>query len=106
MTITLELPEELASQLESALPTGERNRFAVSAIADALAARRRRDDERLADTLLAEYDPAMDPEREAAECRAAVEGELADADPIRGAITLDEARRRWEASDATSADRT
>ncbi len=100
MTFTLDLPEELARQL-TALPDAERSRFATAALADALDARVREGEARLIESLLAELDPEQEPEREAAECIAIVEQELADMEAGRGkSITLEEARRQWEAEKA------
>ena len=97
MTLTLDLPEELAARLASLLPEADRDRFAVAAIADALAARQREDESRLAEALLAHLDPDAEPQREAAECRAAVEAGLLDVQAGRNTMTLEEARRRWAA---------
>ncbi len=96
MTFTLDLPEEVAAQLTDLLPSEERSRFAVAAIADALSVRLREADARLADALEAEYDP----ERDAAECIAIVEQELADMEKGDDSITLEEFRRQWEAQKA------
>jgi hypothetical protein len=96
MTLTLDLPDELARQLAEFLPEGERDRFALAAIADALAARQLQDDGRLADALLADLDPELEPDREAAECRSAVEEGLSATDLGGDHITFDDARRRWQ----------
>ena len=97
MTFTLDLPEDVALRLTELLPSEERSRFAVAAIADALNARLRQADARLADALEAEYDPECDD----AECRAIVEQELADVEAGRGkSVSLEEARRQWEAEKA------
>ncbi|HZT41180.1 MAG TPA: hypothetical protein VFA07_03280 [Chthonomonadaceae bacterium] len=75
MTITIDLPDELASRLAELLPEEERNRFAVNAIAEALEARR----------------------RDTAECVTAVEQALADMDAGRNLIPFEEVSRQWEA---------
>jgi len=67
-TITLELPDDLAARLAALLPEGERDRFAVAAIADAL---------------------------ETCECVAAVEEALADRDAGR-TISFEEEIARWQ----------
>src|SRR5882724_4362895 len=100
MTLTLDLPEELASRLAMLLPEEERDRFAVAAIAEALAARQR-SDAQLAASLLADLDPDKDPESEAAECISIVEEGLEDVDAGRNLISFEEACRRWEADKAT-----
>ncbi len=97
MSFTIELPEELASQLTALLPEVERRRFAVSAIAEALKARQRAGHARLAAVLLAELNPASEPEREAAECIAAVEEGLEDVDAGRALLSFEKVRRQWEA---------
>jgi len=84
-------------RLASLLPEKDRDRFAVAAIAEALEARQREDESRLAETLLKEINPNSEPEREAAECRAAVEQELTESALLRDTVSLDEARRRWSA---------
>lgn len=99
MTFTLDLPEELAQQL-TALPDAERSRFAAAALADALNARWREADARLADALLAELDPQLEPEREAAEFTAIIEAGLDDIDAGRDLVSFEEACRRWEAEKA------
>ena len=95
MTLILDLPEELAARLASLLPEEDRDRFAVAAIAEALATRQREDESRLAEALVADLYPDAEPEREAAECRAAIEEALVDVEAGRNTMTLDEARRRW-----------
>ena len=97
MTLTLNLPEELATRLAATLPEAERDRFALTAIADALAARQREAEARLEQVLLADYDP----EQDAAECRAIVEEGLDDVEAGRDIVSFDEAQRRWEAERAT-----
>lgn len=86
MTITIELPDELASRLAELLPEEEWDRFAASAIAEALEARLRDADARLAESLLADIDPDNEPEREAAECIAIVEEGLEEVDAGRHLI--------------------
>lgn len=100
MTFTLEIPDELASELTALFPQEERNRFAVAAIADALTAWQREADARLAELLLAELDPEQEPEREAAECTAIVEEGLNDVDARRNLVSFEEACRGWEAEKA------
>lgn len=76
MTITIDLPDELASRLAELLPEEERNRFAIAAIAEALEARK----------------------RDSSECIAAVEEALADMDEGRNLIPFEEVCRQWEKS--------
>jgi predicted transcriptional regulator len=97
MTITIDLPEELASQLTALLPEKERDRFAIAAIAEALSARLQACDARLAASLVAEIDPEKEPEREAAECIVVVEEGLEDVDAGRNLVSLEEVRLQWEA---------
>jgi predicted transcriptional regulator len=97
MTITMDLPDELAARLAELLPEEERDRFAIAAIAEALAARLQDHDARLAASLIAEIDPQEEPEREAAECIAIVEEGLEDVDAGRNLISFEDARRQWEA---------
>jgi predicted transcriptional regulator len=78
MTITIELPEDLASQLAQVLPEEERDRFAIDAIAEALAARR----------------------RDADDCTAAVEQALADMDAGRNLIPFEDVCRHWASEKA------
>ena len=96
MTLTLKLPEELAARLAATLPEAERDRFALAAIEDALAARQRESEARLEQTLLADFDS----ERDAAACRAIVEQGLDDVDAGRDLVAFDEAQRRWDAERA------
>lgn len=100
MTFTIELPAELASRLMAILPEEERSRFAASAIAEALMARQREGDARLAAALLAELDPKKEPEREAAECRSIVEEGLEEVDAGRNLVSFEDVRRQWEAEKA------
>src|SRR5690349_20103941 len=87
MTLTIDLPDALASRLTALLPEEEHDRFALSAIADAL----------LSASLLAELDPEQELEREAAECIAAVAEGFADIDAGRNLVSLEEVRHRWDA---------
>lgn len=73
MTLTIDLPDELASRLNALLPEEERGRFAVSAIADALLAQ----------------------ERDSAECNAAVEEAIADMETGR-TISFEDEEARWQ----------
>ena len=100
MTFTLDIPEELASELTSLFPQEERNRFVVSAIANALTAWQQEADARLAEALLAELDPEQEPEREAAECIAIIEEGFRDVDTGRNLVSFEEACRRWEEEEA------
>ena len=97
MTFTLDLPDKLASELTAIFPQEERNRFAVSAIADALTAWQQEADAQVAESLLAELDPELEPEREAAECMAIIEEGFRDIDTGRNLVSFEEACRRWEA---------
>jgi predicted transcriptional regulator len=78
MTITIDLPDDLASRLAEILPEEERSRFAVDAIAEALEARR----------------------RDSEECIVAVEQALADMDEGRNLIPFEEICRLWDAEKA------
>jgi len=78
MTITIDLPDELAARLAELLPEEERNRFAVNAIAEALEAHR----------------------RDSAECVAAVKEALADMKAGRNLIPFEGVCRQWEADKA------
>ena len=100
MTLTLDLPEELVSQLITLLPKQERDRLAAVALTDALAMWQQEADARLVQSLLSELDPDKEPEREAAECRAIVEEELAGLDTGRDLLSFEEVRREWEAEKA------
>lgn len=73
MTLTIELPEELASRLNALLPEEAQGRFAVSAIADALLAQ----------------------ERDSAECVAAVEEAIMDMEKGRS-LSLEDEEIRWQ----------
>ncbi len=99
--MTLAIPDEIASRLTTLLPEAERDEFALSAITDALNLRQA--ENRLADLLLDEYDPAENPERETAECRAIVEAELADRETNgHNLLTLDEVWRQWREQETTA----
>lgn len=93
MTLTIDLPEELASRLTALLPEEERDRFALSAIAEALETRQQEWEGRLAASLLAEIDPEQEPERESAKCLAAVEEGFADIEAGRHLVSLEAMRR-------------
>ena len=95
MTLIIDLPDELASQLTAFLPAEDRDRFAVDAIAEAPAVRKQDADARLAASLLADLDPTNEPEREAAECIAIVEEGLEDVDTGRNLVSFEEVRRQW-----------
>jgi len=100
MTKTIKLPDEVAARLNALLPEGERDRFAVAAIADALRARQQEDeDERVLTALRADLDPDADPERDARECMAAVEESFADLDAGR-TLSLEEEMARWQETKA------
>ena len=79
MTLTIELPDDVASRLAEMLPEGERDRFAASAIADALESRM----------------------RDSEECVLAVEEALADMEAGRNLIPFEEVCRQWEAEKAS-----
>jgi len=74
MTLKLDLPDDIASKLAKLLPEGERDRFALSAISEAL-------DARIHDS---------------AECRAAVERALEDMDTGRNVIPFEDLCRAWD----------
>ena len=76
MTITIDLPDELASRLAQ-LPEEERTRFSVAAIADALIFR--------------------DEEQNIVEI---VEQALADMDEGRGLVSFEEVCRQWDSEKA------
>jgi predicted transcriptional regulator len=78
MTLTINLPDELASQMNRFLTEEERDDFAVSAIAEAL----------------------LSCEQDAVECSAAVEEGLADMEAGR-TISLEEEKARWQSEKAT-----
>jgi predicted transcriptional regulator len=78
MTLTIDLPEELASRLTALLPEEERTRFSVAAIADALIYRENEQD-----------------------CVEVVEQALIDMDAGRGLISFEEVCRQWEAEKLT-----
>lgn len=100
MTFTIDLPDELASQLTALLPEEERGRFAISAIAEALAAHLQERDARLAESLVMEIDPEQEHEREATECISIVEEGLEDVDAGRNLISFEEVRRQWASEKA------
>lgn len=102
MIFSVELPDELAGRLAALLPEEERDGFAIAAIADALEARQREieADERVLAALRADLDPEREPERDAAECVAAVEEALADVEAERNLVSFEEACRRWDAEKA------
>lgn len=95
--------DALASRWSALLPEEEREDFALTAIAKALEQRQQEAEGRFAASLLAEFDPEQEPEREAAECIAAVEEELAGIDIGRNEVSLEEVRRQWEAEKAARA---
>jgi predicted transcriptional regulator len=74
MTVTLNLPDDLASQLAEILPEAERDRFLRAAIENAL-------------DMLRE---------DAEDCASVVERALEDLDAGRNVIPFDEACRRWD----------
>lgn len=79
MTLTIDLPDELAARLAELLPEEERDRFAVAAIAEALEAR----------------------QSDSAECIEAVEQALADMDAGRNLIPFEDVCRQWDAEKAS-----
>jgi hypothetical protein len=88
MSTSIELPEEIAARLRAALPETEHVRFAVAAIASALDARAHEETPLLEPTLA-----DVDPERDSAECIAAVEEALADMDAGGPSYSLEEVER-------------
>ena len=78
MTLTIDLPAELAVRLATVLPEEERSQFAVMAIEDALEARL----------------------RDEAECVAAVEEAIAEMEAGRGLMSFEDAYREWDAEKA------
>ena len=96
MTIRIDLPDEVASRLTALLPEDERDRFAVSAISDALLAREMEAEARLEEELTAELDPGLEPERDSSECQAIVEEGLEDMDAGRNLLDFEEVREKWE----------
>ncbi len=122
MTLTIELPDNLASQLMTRTTKEERNAFVVEAVADALnplsdegeerfvhdggifvggkplSKEEQEGEARLLAALNAELDPEKEPERDAAECKRIVDAEIADMDAgIGKSYTLEET---WEWLDA------
>ncbi len=77
MTLTIDLPEELASRLAASMPEEERSEFTIHAIADALEARR----------------------RDEAECIAALEEALEDMKMGRS-LSFEEEQARWQSQKA------
>ena len=96
LTLTIDLPDELATQLTALLPDGEHYRFAVDATADALAVRQQDADARLAASLVADLDPINEPEREATECVVIVNKGLDDVDAGRNLASFEDVRRQWD----------
>ena len=78
MTLTIDLPDALASRLNTLLPEDARQRFAIAAIADALLAQ----------------------EQDSNECMAAVEEAFADMEAGR-TNTLEEEQARWQQQKAS-----
>ena len=97
MTITIDLPEELVSRLAAILPEADRTTFAVSASADALTLRQQDQYARISAALRPELDPEAEHERDSAECIAIVEAELEDIEDRGKLLSLEEARRQWDA---------
>ncbi len=79
MTLTIDLPDELASRLSALLPEEERSRFSVAAIADALTFREEEQD-----------------------CVEVVEQALADMDKGHGLISFEEVCRQWDSDKAAN----
>ena len=77
MTLTIDLPDDLASRLMALLPEEAREHFAVSAIEEALLAR----------------------ERDSAECMAAVEEALAEMETGQS-VSLEAEKARWQSQKA------
>ena len=105
MTLTIELPDNLASQFAEQVTPKERDKFSINAIADALAQRQKEMEEldaRWLAALNAELDPEKEPERDAAECKAAIKASIAEAEAGGKSYTLEET---WEWLDAQSAAR-
>ena len=75
MTLTIDLPDDLAIRLNAALPEEARVRFAVSAISDALLAQ----------------------ESDSAECISAVEEAMIDVEMNRS-LSFEAEKARWRAS--------
>lgn len=73
MTLTIDLPDALASRLNALLPKEDRGRFAISAIANALLAQ----------------------EHDSAECVEAIEEALADMDSQR-IVSFEDEMARWK----------
>lgn len=93
MTLTIELPDNLASQFAEQVTPKERNTFFAEAIADKLSLRQKEMEEldtRWLAALNAELDPEKEPERDAAECKAAIEASIAEAEAGGKSYTLEE----------------
>ena len=120
MTLTIELPENLASQLMTRTTEEERNAFVVEAVADALNPLSDEGEERFVHdggifvggkpltkeeqeidarwlaALNVIIDPEKEPERDAAELRAIIEAEIADMDAGKGkSYSMEEMREMW-----------
>ena len=76
LTVTINLPDELAAEFVSQLPEEERSQFSVAAIADALRFRQEED------------------------CVSVVEQALADMDAGIGLVSFEEVCRQWDAEKA------
>jgi hypothetical protein len=100
MTLTINLPDELASRLTRLLPEQEHDRFTLSALDNALNVRQQEYEARFAESLLVDIDPEQEPEREAAECTAIIEAEFAAMQTNDDSLTLEEVRQQWESEKA------
>ena len=78
LTVTIDLPDEVASRFVALLPEKERSQFSVDAIAEALQLR----------------------QEEADDCVTVVEQALADMDAGIGLVSFEEVCRQWDAEKA------
>lgn len=100
MILSLEVPNELASRLTQAMPEKDMSAFTLFALEKAIELKEQETEERAAAELLALIDPRAEPEREAAECQAAVEAEYANLRDLSDTYTLEELKRELEAAKA------
>lgn len=95
MTLTIELPEDLALYLTEWLPEEKIAPYVASAAWEGIR-RWEEQDARLLASLNARLNPELEPERDAAEYCAIIEAELADPDFLKNTISLEEAFCRAE----------
>ena len=98
MTKTIELSDAAAALLTERVSEEEIGPFVSEALLAAFQrqAEQEEQDRRFLALAFPDYDPALEPEREHAEFMAVMEEELADPDPIKNSISLEEAFRRLD----------